>query len=425
MRRLLALGVTVLALALAAVGCGGGDDTADTATGGTPSGTVRVIMEEVPDTDVVKGLLPEFKKQYPDVDVQIEALPYDQMRDRIVSSFLASDPTYDMIIVDNPWMYDFAKGDFLQPLDDRIAATAGFEPEDFSQPLRDIAQVDGATYGVPFYNYALGLIYRKDLYAAAGLKPPTTLAELASAAKTLNTGGRAGIAMQPQKGYKVFEEWGNYLFGAGGAIQDADNTVVLDSPEARTALQAYIDIYKASAPKNSLNWAFDESLRAVAGDKAAQMISYNWMLPTLNKADGPAGDLAGKFALAEVPGGKSILGSWSWAIPKNSATPDAAWAFISWVASKGQEKARVIAGGAPVRASAMADPEVWEQGFGKDYYTTVSSILEDAAPLADGPNAEEMINVVGEELNSAVAGQKSVDDAISSAASRAQETLDK
>ncbi|MCC6832156.1 MAG: sugar ABC transporter substrate-binding protein [Thermoleophilia bacterium] len=426
MRRLLALSVALLALALAVAGCGGGDDdSGGTATGGTPSGTVRVIMEEVPDTDIVKSLLPEFQKEFPDVDVQVEALPYDQMRDRIVSSFLASDPTYDMIVVDNPWMYDFAKGDFLLPLDDRITAAQDFDHEDFAQPLRDIAEVDGATYGVPFYNYALGLIYRKDLYAQAGLTPPTTLAELKAAAAKLNTGGRAGIAMQPQKGYKIFEEWGNYLFGAGGAIQDADNAVVLDSPEARTALQEYIDIYKASAPKNSLNWAFDESLRAVAGDKAAQMISYNWMLPTLNKADGPAGKLAGKFALAEVPGGKSILGSWSWAIPKNSASPDAAWAFIAWVTSKQHEKERVIAGGAPVRASAMSDPEVWEQGFGEDYYTTVASILEDAAPLADGPNAEEMINVVGEDLNAAVAGQESVDDAISSAASGAQETLDK
>jgi ABC-type glycerol-3-phosphate transport system substrate-binding protein len=232
--------------------------------------------------------------------------------------------------------------------------------------------------------------------------------------------------MQPQKGYKVFEEWGNYLFGAGGSIQDASNNVTLDSQAARTALQKYIDQYKADAPKNSLNWAFDEALRAVAGGKAAQMVSYNWMLPTLNKPSGPASkDLRGKFALAEVPGGKAILGAWYWGIPKNSRTPDAAWAFISWLTSKAHEKERVIAGGAPVRNSAMADPNVWKRGYGKSYYTTVQKILEDAAPLADGPNAEEMINVVGEELNAAVAGQKSVDAAISAAAKRAKETLAK
>ena len=155
--------------------------------------------------------------------------------------------------------------------------------------------------------------------------------------------------MQPQKGYKIFEEWGNYLFAAGGAIQDANNKVVLDSPQAREALQTYIDIYKQSAPKNSLNWSFDEATRAVSSDKAAQVdATYNWQLPNLNKS----GKLADKFALAEVPGGKAILGSWSWSIPKNSASKDAAWAFIQWITSAQHEKERVIKGGAPVRNSA-------------------------------------------------------------------------
>lgn len=401
---------------------GGSGDTAGAKPGITDpakvKGAVRVIMEEVPDTDVVKSMLPEFRREYPNVDVQIEALPYDQMRDKIVSSFLAPDPTYDLIVVDNPWMTDFAMGGFLEPLDARIAATTGYELEDFSEPLRDIADVDGKTFAVPFYNYALALVYRTDLYAKAGLKPPGSLEDLKADAARLNTGDRSGIAMQPQKGYKIFEEWGNYLLAAGGSIQDASGKVTLDSPEAREALQQYIDIYKASAPKNSLNWAFDEAIRSASSDKSAQLISYNWTLPTLKKSGKP-------FSIAEVPGGRAILGAWYWGVPKNSATKDAAWSFVSWVTSKEHEKERVIKGGAPVRNSSLDDPEVWRKGLGKDYYATVKAILEDAAPLADGPNAEEMINVVGAELNAAVAGQKSVDEAITTAAKNAQEVLDR
>ena len=424
-RRISCLALLLAALVLA--GCGGGGDDASgggdaTGAGSTDpakvTGTVRVIMEEVPDTDVVKSMLPAFKREYPNVDVKIEALPYDQMRDKVVSSFLASDPTYDLIVVDNPWMTDFAKGGFLDPLDARIAAKAGYEVEDFSEPLRDIANVDGKTYAVPFYNYALALVYRTDLYEKAGLTPPASLDELATAAAKLTAGGRSGIAMQPQKGYKIFEEWGNYLLAAGGSIQDDSGKVTLDSPEARAALQAYIDIYKASAPKNSLNWAFDEAIRSASSDKSAQLISYNWTLPTLKESGKP-------FSIAEVPGGRAILGAWYWGVPKNSATKDAAWSFVSWLTSKEQEKERVIKGGAPVRNSALDDPDVWSKGLGEDYYKTVKSILEDAAPLADGPNAEEMINVVGAELNAAVAGQKSVDEAITTAAKNAQEVLDR
>lgn len=439
--RTLRFGAIALTVALTAAACSGGTGSpspsqapatpvaGDTGAPATPpatiSGDIKVILEQVPDTDVVAAMLADFNKAYPDVHVTIDGMTYDQMRDRIVSSFLTTQPTYDMIIVDNPWMYDFASGGFLEPLDERIAATDGYDYNDYAAPLRDIATVDGKTYGIPFYNYGLGLIYRKDLYQAAGLQPPTTLDELVTSATTLNTGGRAGLAMQPQKGYKIFEEWGNYLFAAGGSIQTADNKVALDSPEARRALQTYIDLYKSVAPANSLNWAFDEALRAVGGDQAAQMISYNWMLPTLNKPGGPGGDLAGKFALAPVPGGKAILGAWYWSIPSNSTQKDAAWAFISWLTSKEHDAERVIAGGAPVRESVMTDPNVWAKGFGQDYYETAAKILANSAPLADGPNAEESINVVGDALNAAVAGQLSVDDAITQAATNMQAVLDK
>lgn len=413
----------VLALALAACGPaatdgeGGEDGAADGATGPV---TLSLIMEEVPDTDVVQGLLDRFSDEHPDIDVEIEALPYDQMRDRIVTSSLAPEPTYDVVIVDNPWMTDFANAEYLAPLDDYIADTEGYDYDDFAGPLREIGEVDGTVYGVPFYNYGLSLIYRTDLVDTAPdtIEDYQTLVREITQQQDLN-----GLAMQPQRGYKIFEEWKNWLYAYGGALTDEQGNVVLDSPEAREALQAYIDTYEAAAPENSLNWGFDQALRSVAGGDAATMISYNWMLPTLNSEDGPAGELAGSFGVAEVPGGKAVLGAWHWAIAANTDHADAAWEFISWVTSQEVAKQRVIDGGAPVRTSVLEDPEVWEQGFGEDYYRTVAAILEDAEPLASGPNAEEVINVVGTHLNAAVAGQESVDEAISAAAAEAEQAF--
>ncbi|MCX6432587.1 MAG: sugar ABC transporter substrate-binding protein, partial [Actinobacteria bacterium] len=315
--------------------------------------------------------------------------------------------------------YDFAQAGFLAPLQDQIAATPDYNYEDFAAPLPAINEVAGPTYGVPFYNYVLGLIYRTDLLEAAGLPVPTTMDELVTTAQALTTEARAGIAMQPQRGYKVFEEWGNWLFAAGGSIYDEAGMPSLDTPEAKAALDAYIKTYETAAPKDSLNWGFDEALRSVSSDQAAMMVSYNWMLPTLNKVGGSAGDLAGKYALAPMPGGKGVLGEWSWSIPTNSASPDAAWAFISWLTSPEVEKTRVIAGGAPVRLAPLSDPEVAEKGFGADYYSAVAAMLANSAPLSQGPSGEEMIQVVGTELNSAVAGQKEVADALAEAQKQA------
>lgn len=424
--RLRLLGVIVASAALVVAGCAGsggspGDqagESAKSASGDIPTdtkGTVRILMEEVPDADIVEDLVPSFNKKYPDINIEIQKMAYDQMRDKLVASFRAPEPSYDLIIVDNPWMQDFASAGFIQPLDSRIESTPNYAPDDFFAPLTDITQYNGKTYAVPFYNYALGLIYRKDLYQNAGLEVPQSLQGLAKNSARLTSGDTAGMAMQPQRGYKVFEEWGNYLFAAGGSIYGSDGEPSLDTPEAKKALNEYIKIYKNYAPANSLNWGFDEANRAMATGKAAQMVGYNWNLPSLNDPSGAAGDLAGKFELAPMPGGKQVLGSWSWAIPANSGAPDAAWAFAAFITSKKVDAERVKAGGAPIRQSTLKDPQVQKQGYGKAYYETVTKILSNAEPLCTGLHCDEMIQAVGTQLNAAVAGTKSVDEALKSA----------
>jgi multiple sugar transport system substrate-binding protein len=78
---------------------------------------------------------------------------------------------------------------------------------------------------------------------------PTTLDELVTVSKALTTGDQTGLAMQPQRGYKIFEEWANFLFAAGGTIYNEDGSGALDSAEAQAALEAYIDLYNNGSPR--------------------------------------------------------------------------------------------------------------------------------------------------------------------------------
>ncbi len=387
--------------------------------------TLNVIMEEVPDYDVVAELTARFQAENPNIKVVFDAMPYDAMRDKILTSFLAPEATYDIIIVDNPWMDEFGRAGYLTPLDDYIEATPDYNYEDFVGPLREIGEVDGQILGVPYYNYALGLIVRQDVFDEKGLDVPADLDTYLQTIKDLTDPENDfyGAAMQPQRGYKIFEEWKNWLYAAGGNLLDEQGNVIINNEAGVRALEMYIDAYNNAAPPNSLNWGFDEALRTMAAGQAATMLSYNWMLPTLNNPEGPAGELAGNFQLYEVPGGKAVLGAWHWAIPHNAANKDAAWKFISWLTSPAVDKERVIMGGAPIRTSVITDPEVWEKGFGEQYYATVLSILEDAEPLARGERAEEIIEVVGTELNAAVAGQKTAKQALDDAASQVEEIL--
>ena len=69
---------------------------------------------------------------------------------------------------------------------------------------------------------------------------------------------------------------------------------------------------------------------------------------------------------------------------------------------------------------ALQDPAVLNGPLGADYYKTVEKMLGNASPLSQGPSGEEMIQAVGTELNEAVAGTKSVDDALAAAQAAAE-----
>jgi multiple sugar transport system substrate-binding protein len=386
--------------------------------------TLTIIIEQVPDYDIVAKLAEEFVAANPNIKIVWDAMPYDAMRDKILTSFLAPVGNYDIIIVDNPWMDEFPAAGFLSDLTDYVNNTPNYNFDDFEAPIRELSVHDGKIYSVPYYNYAVGLIVRQDLFDDATLKEkfqaeygreltiPTTSDEYVEVGKFFKENGVAGAAMQPQAGYKILEEWKNWLYAEGGDLMDANGKAIADSPAAKAALEKYIDMYQNAAPANSLNWGFDDAMRSMASGESATMISYNWMLPTLNAKGGQSGDLAGKFALYPVPGGKAVLGAWYWAIPQNCANKDAAWKFIAWLTSPEIDKRRTAMGGAVSRVSSAQDPTVWAQGYGETYYKTVDTILSNSEPLARGVHADEISVEVGNLLNTIVSGVMTIDNGL-------------
>jgi multiple sugar transport system substrate-binding protein len=386
---------------------------------------LRVVMEDIPDSHLVAQLTGVFQRDHPAIEVVVEAMHYDLMLDRMMAGIGDPAPPNGVVIFDNPWTHDWVRGGLIRPIDDLLEASPELNWDDFAPSLRAAARMDGKIWGVPFYTWSFGLIYRADLYEAHQLRPPRTLGELSQNAATLTTATRSGMAMQPRPDYNAAEEWANYLFAAGGSVQDETGTVVMDSPQARAALHAYADMYARCSPGSAADWSFEDSIAALAQGTAAQMINCHWWLPVLNDPDGPAGELAGRFKLAAVPGGTGVLGVWYWAITA-AADPEqarAAWTFISWIASHRANAERVAAGGSPVRTSTMRDPEIWHRGYGRQYYETVQAMHESARPLMNGPNAEEATRVIGQAVHDVITGTRGADAAVSDAAAEVTDLL--
>jgi ABC-type glycerol-3-phosphate transport system substrate-binding protein len=402
--------------------------------------TINIMMEGVPDTDFVLELLPEFEEQT-GMTVNIEVLNYALMHEKLVPQLTApaGQGSYDVIVVDNYWVGEFVNANWLMELDDRLAASQTIDLADYLDSMVNmVGQLNGKTYMIPFYNYAMALIYRKDLMEdpevqaayqeAMGkeLALPASVPEYVELAKfmTRDADGDGeidifGSSMMGLRPDPTTMEWLNYLYSMGGLIYDADWNTIVNNEQGVEALTLYADAMKNAAPPGAPAYGFDEAFSTMAQGKAFSYITFNWMLPQLN--DPEKSQVVDKAAVVRVPGGKGLLGGWGWAIPVSSPNPDAAWAFIEWVESFPIAKERALMGGAPARADVFEDPDVLAK---YPHYSEVEQIVGEAIPFPIMSRSPQVVEVLGRVISETVAGTKTPQQALDEAAAELSTLVD-
>ncbi len=390
--------------------------------------TLNIMMEGVPDTEYVQALLPQFEEET-GIKVNIEVLNYALMHEKLVPQLTASegDGSYDIIVVDNYWVGEFTGAGWLIPLDDFVNSSDVVDMDAYLPSMVEMVGVqNGTTYMLPFYNYAMALIYREDLLNDADLQAeykaefgkdlaiPDNMADYVELAKfmTRDTDGDGevdiyGASMQGLRPDPTAMEWLNYLYGLGGLLYDADGNTVVDSPAGVEALTLYKDAMENAAPPGAPAYGFDEAFSVMAQGKAFSFITYNWMLPVLN--DPEQSEVVDKVAVTQVPGGIGLLGGWGWAIPVSSPNYEAAWKFIEWVESYDVAKERALMGGAPSRADVFQDADVLAK---YSYYSEVEKIVGEAIMFPNMSRSPQIVEVLGRVISEVVTGSKEPADGI-------------
>jgi ABC-type glycerol-3-phosphate transport system substrate-binding protein len=385
--------------------------------------TVNILMETVPDTEYIKTLLPEFKEAT-GIDVNLEVVNYAEMHTKLVPQLVAPKGSYSAIVVDFYWVGEFTKAGWLQPLDDRINAD-NIDTSVYVPKLMDlVGKVDGVTYMLPFYNYAMGLLYRKDLledeknkadYRAkygTDLAVPKTWDEYLKQVEFFTREGMHGVVNQGLRPDPIAMEWSNYLFANGGEYHDGNWNPTLDTEAGVKAVEQYATNVNKYGPIGSASFSFDEAFNVMAQGKAYSYITYNFFRAAVDDPSKSA--VVGKVEIMPVPGptpeqGGSLNGAWGWAIPKSSPNPDAAWTFLKWVESKDVAKKRALQGGSPTRTDVFDDPEV----NGKyPYAAALKQMLLTSHNFPVFTYTPQLVEVLGRELSLAVAGEKLPADAL-------------
>jgi multiple sugar transport system substrate-binding protein len=385
--------------------------------------TVNILMEGVPDTQFVKDLVPEFTKET-GIEVNLEVVNYAEMHTKLVPQLVAPKGSYSAIVVDFYWVGEFVKAGWMQPLDDRIKAD-NVDTSVYIPALMDlVGQVDGTTYMLPFYNYAMGLTYRTDLLADAknqadfkakygmDLKVPATWDEYLKQVEFFTKDGMHGVVNQGLRPDPIAMEWSNYLFANGGEYHDANWNPTLNNEAGIKAIEQYKTMIDKYGPVGSASFSFDEAFNVMAQGKAYSYITYNFFRTAYDDPSKSA--VVGKVEIMPVPGptadkGASLNGAWGWAIPKSSPNPDAAWTFLKWVESKEIAKKRALAGGSPTRTDVFDDPELNAKYA---YFPALKQMLLTSHNFPVFTYTPQLVEVLGRELSLAVAGEKSATDAL-------------
>src|SRR4029077_18557686 len=168
------------AVALLAAACG---STNPTTTSGNETGTLTVwLMNGSAPQSVVDGVNNDFKAKHPNVTVNVEIQQWSDVTTKLDTAFAGSTPP-DVMELGNTLVAKYAAAGALQDISSK---KSGYDNSGtWLQSLTDSCTLAGKLYCVPYYAGSRAVIYRKDLFDAAGVQPPDTMDGFLTVGKTL------------------------------------------------------------------------------------------------------------------------------------------------------------------------------------------------------------------------------------------------
>ncbi len=162
------------------------------------------MLPELRDHELYRDLIREFRQEHPDIDVQVETLPWAGRQQKMITA-IAGNRAPDAVYLNLDLVPRFVDMKLLHPIDEYLTAE---ERADYDPAVVDGVTLDNRMWMFPMLRTVAAALYNKDLFAQAGLdpeNPPRTWEELEHAARlmTRDTSGDGRV-----------DQWGlGYVFG--------------------------------------------------------------------------------------------------------------------------------------------------------------------------------------------------------------------
>ena len=215
----------------------------------------------------------------------------------------------------------------------------------------------------------------------------------------------------------------------GGTFFNDDFSPAFNSAEGQKALQWFVDLYKAGAvPPGTTNYLWDDLGNGFASGTIALNLDWPGWSGFFN--DPSASKAAGNVGVAPAPKGSAgVRTGWSgfhgFSVTENCATKEAAASLVDFLTNEDSQKLESAAGPLPSRTA------VWDhivaEAAGDAYKSEVLAAFQETAATAFAvpptPYWIEATNLIYPELQAAILGDKTTEQALNDAAAAVDELM--
>jgi multiple sugar transport system substrate-binding protein len=386
----------------------------DPASMDNASGDVTVCMGKDTGGDVTTAVK-NFNAQNNGVKVTLLefSTSADEQRTQFVQRQEAKSGECDVFSSDVIWTAEFASQKWLYDLSPYVETRKA----DLIEATLETVNYDGKYWGMPQQTDAAFLYYRTDQVKDV----PATWQEVYDVA-----GQNDGIVYQgaPYEGLTC--DYLELAFAAGGKVLSEDGkTAEINSPENIEALQFMVDGVKDGTAANGVTtYMEEESRRYFESGRATFMRNWPYAY-ALGNAD--ESKVKGKFDVVPFPeweggGTAGILGGHNQVISVYSENPGGALKWIDYVTGEENQKAQMLtASQSSTLKATYDDPEIQKK---YEFATQLRDAISQAKARPVSPVYPQISQAIYKNVNEALAGRVSPEDALKNAETQMQSALE-
>jgi multiple sugar transport system substrate-binding protein len=378
------------------------------------TGGVTLCMGKDTGGDVTEAVK-QFNAQ--NTGVTVELLEFstaaDEQRAQFVQRQEAKSGECDVFSSDVIWTAEFASQKWLYDMTPYVES----RKDEVIPATLETVNYDGKLWGMPQQTDAAFLYYRTDQVK----EQPATWQEVYQVASEND-----GIVYQgaPYEGLTV--DFLELAFAAGGQVLSDDGTeAVIDSPENVEALQFMVDgVKNGTAARGVTTYMEEEARRYFESGKATFMRNWPYAYALGQKK---GSKIRGEFDVMPFPqfegGGKAgILGGHNQVVSVYSENPGGALKWIDYITGEENQKRQFLDySQAPTLAAIYDDPDV--QGKYK-FAAQLRDAVSQARARPVSPVYPQISQAIYKNVNEALAGRTSPQDALKNAQSEMQQALE-